>query len=380
MTMQISRRQTPTRLDEREIVDYLVEHLNAYQRQVVVNYYVALKTKHFVILAGPHDVDKMGLAQGLAEILLGESSLQWCSFQAHPWWATRTGNPGRFAIAHTQFNTLKLLDFVEVASASEAARLHVPFFVGIRQISLAEVECYFNDLPRGLLCLADASTIRVDLPQNVYVTGTMDAKDGQSLVLSQEVRQATVVQVNRDHFVPSAKPRKTSQHSVDWQRRFIGSTIRHIDHAKAKLAQILPDGCVPLAPLVELERFCGAVGLSSSVFEEVWLYLANAFDDDGRGLFVEPVIENLRIAQDYVLAQNVLPYVTYKSSQWAKGIDMWDQVSRYLAPHFPRAHTWIAGLLEHRYVDPPRNTVMIPAIEPGLQTCDEKVMVGSDCQ
>ena len=82
--MQISQQRASTRLDEREIVEYLVEHLNVYQRQVVVNYYIALKAKHFVILAGPRDVDKMGLAQGLSGILLGEPSMQWCSFQAHP--------------------------------------------------------------------------------------------------------------------------------------------------------------------------------------------------------------------------------------------------------------------------------------------------------
>ena len=71
---------------------------------------------------------------------------------------------------------------------------------------------------------------------------------------------------------------------------------------------------------------------------EAWLYLANAFDGDGRGLFVEPVIENLRIAQDYVLMQSVLPRV---SSQRAGASGIWSEVSEYLAPRFPRAYAWV---------------------------------------
>jgi hypothetical protein len=337
IAMQVSQQKTATRPDERGIVDYLVEHVNAYQREVVVNYYVALKTKPFVILAGPPDVDKMCLAQGLAEILVGWPSLQWCLFQAHPWWTTRTGAPSHFAMAHAQFNTVKLLDSIEAALAGEAIGL--PFFIGIERMSPAEVVCYFDDLPRGLLWQADGSTVRIPRSKNLYITGTLDVEGQARAVLSQEVyRHATVIQVDRGHFAPSARRRKTSQQRLDWQQRFARSTIRHGDHARAKLAQILPNGHAPFAPLDELERRLGAAGFSPFVFEEAWLYLANAFDGEGHGLFVEPVIENLRIAQDYVLMQSVLPRV---SGQWAGASGIWSEVSEYLAPRFPRAYAWV---------------------------------------
>jgi len=74
--MQIPQRQTSMGPEEHEIVDRLVEHIGIYQREVIVNYYTALKAKQFVILAGPPDVDKMCLAKGLAETLVGWSSLQ----------------------------------------------------------------------------------------------------------------------------------------------------------------------------------------------------------------------------------------------------------------------------------------------------------------
>jgi hypothetical protein len=337
MAMQVSQRKTAARPGEREIVDCLIEHVNAYQREVVVNYYVALKTKPFVILAGPPDVDKMCLAQGLAEILVGWPSLQWCLFQAHPWWTTRTGAPGHFAMAHAQFNTVKLLDSIEAASAVEAMKL--PFFVGIERMSPAEVVCYFDDLPRGLLWQADGSTVRIHRSKNLYITGTLDVEEQARVVLSQEVyRHATVLQVDRGHLAPSTGRRKTSQRRLDWQQRFARSTIRHGDHARAKLAQILSNGHAPFAPLDELVLRLGVAGFSPFIFEEACLYLANAFDGEGRGLFVEPVIENLRIAQDYVLMQSVLPRVR---SQWAEAPRVWSEVSEYLAPRFPRAYAWV---------------------------------------
>lgn len=85
MAMQIARQLTATAPAEHEMVDHLTGYLGAYPREVVVNYYVTLKTKPFVILTGPCEVDKMGLARGFAETLVGSDSLQCCSFQAHPW-------------------------------------------------------------------------------------------------------------------------------------------------------------------------------------------------------------------------------------------------------------------------------------------------------
>ena len=355
--MQVSQRQTSIEPDEHEIVDHLVEHISAYQREVVVNYYIALKTKHFVILAGPPDVDKMRLAQGLAEILVGWPSLQWCLFQAHPWWTTHTGAPGDLAMAQARFNTLKMLDSIEAAEASEA--VGSPFFVGIERMSPAEVVCYFQDLPRGLLWQADGSTHRIRLPKNLYITGTLDVEEKERPVLSQDVyRHATIIQVERSHFAPSAGLHKTLQQRPDWQQRFARSVIRRGDHARAKLAQLLPNSYAPLAPLYELERRLGVAGFPPFVLEEAWLYLANAFDGDGRGLFVEPVIENLRIAQDYVLMQSVLPRL---NSQWAETPAIWGEVSEYLAPRFQRAYAW-AGHLPGQ--SPSGRRLGLPGYEP----------------
>lgn len=223
MVMQALERRTSIGSGEHEIMDHLVEHLAACQREVVINYYLALKTKRFVILTGPPDVDRMRLAQGLAEVIVGRPSLQWCFLPAHPWWTTQTGVPGYYAVTHARFNTMKLLDCIEAAKAIEG--MGRPFFVGIERMSPAEVVCYFQDLPRGLLWQADGSTCRIRLPRNLYITGTLDVRRDQNrLALSQKVRdQVTVIQVKRNCFAPSAPPRKVLRGRPDWQRRFVAN-------------------------------------------------------------------------------------------------------------------------------------------------------------
>ena len=224
MVMQISQRRRSIGLGEHEIVDHLVEHIGVYRREVVVNYYTALKTKQFVILAGPPDVDKMRLAQGLAEAMVGWPSLQWCLLQAHPWWTTQTGLPGYYAMAHTQFNAMKLLDCIDAAKSTETGGL--PFLVIIERMSPAEVACYFQDLPSGLLWQADGSTRRIHLPRNLYVTGTLDVKDSDKLVLSPEVyHHAALIRLEHGHFAPSVEPRKPSHRSRDWQQRFVVNVL-----------------------------------------------------------------------------------------------------------------------------------------------------------
>jgi hypothetical protein len=335
MATQVSRHLS-VRAGERELVDYLVEHVYAYRREAVVNHYVTLKSKRFVILAGPHDVDRMRLAQGVAEALVGKSTFQWSCFQAHPWWSTHTGYPSHFATAHARFNALKLSDLIEIAS--EDGKEGLPFFVGVKRMSLAEVECYFHDLPRGLLWRADASTVRVHLPDNLFVIGTLDVDENNSAWSQDVSRYTAVVHIGHDDLAFPERRRNIAWPKADWEQQFIRSRIRHGDQAKAKLARILPGNLKPLFPLDELRRQLGVIALPPFVLEEAWLYLANAFDDEGRGLFAESVAENLAIAHDYVLVQNVLPHIMAQRDAMPGA---WDEVREYLAPRFPHAYAWV---------------------------------------
>jgi hypothetical protein len=318
------------------MVDSLVEQFDTYPREVLVNYYTALKTTRFVILASPREADKESLAQGLARALVGYPSLQWSPIRAHPWWTSQTGSPRQMAEAHARFNSLKLRDFIEAASTSEMLGLPFSFFASIKHMSPAEVVCYFEDLPRGRFWNADGSTVPIDLPTNLFITGTLNAEHDEMPILSPEVHHlAMTIWVNPGQCPPGRKQNGRSRAKLDWQQTFITSGTRSGEEARAKLARILPDDCVPLAPLDELARLLGTGRFSSSTCEKAWLYLANAFEEQGRGLFVHAPMENLAIAQDYAMAQIVIPAVR---GRWARTPWMEETVTNYLAPRLPRAY------------------------------------------
>jgi len=328
---------------ERLIVDHLVERVGAYNREVLVNYYVALKAKRFVVLAGSSTLDKMSLAQGLAEALVPVPGRQWSLLQAHPWWVSRSGNPGQLALLHARFSSLKLLEALEEAGVSEDAGLPMPFFVGIDCMSPAEAVCYFDDLPNSRMWLPDGRVVRVRVPHNLYVTGSLDVEDRELMVLSPELcGQAITIRLWQDDAAPNARARSRGEPRLDRQAMFVRAAVRTPDQARARLAQVLTDKSAPLGPLDEVVRRLGVQGLSPSVYEEALLYLANAFAEDGHGLFVEAVSENLAIAQDYALAQSVLPHVV--TGRLEPSTVRHDELKEYLTPRFPRAHAWIERL------------------------------------
>ncbi len=188
--MQVARKWTAR---ERGTVDRLAQHLAIYPRETVLRYYCALMTRRFVILAGPAGRDKVSLARGVAEVLAGPSDSRWCLLRAHAWWTTRTGNAARFADLHARFSTLKVLAFIEEAGAAEAAQLS--FFLCLEQMSPAEVLCYFDDLPRGILWQPDGSVSRVRLPGNLYVTGTIDLGQREQVFLPRQRPAVAIVEI-----------------------------------------------------------------------------------------------------------------------------------------------------------------------------------------
>jgi hypothetical protein len=237
---------------------------------------------HFVIPAGPREVDKDSLAAGLAKALVGQPCLQWSLIQARPWWTTQMGSPRQMAEAHARFNSFRLHDFIEAASTSEGLGLPFSFFAGIRQMSPAEVVCCFEDPPRGLFWRADGSAVRTHLPANHFVTGTLDENKDEMLILSPEVhRHAMTIQLDPDHCPSPSRFRGPSRPRLSWQQAFITSGVRRSDGAREKLARILPEGCAPLARLDDPARHLGTIRFPSSVSEKAWIYLVNTFDHGG---------------------------------------------------------------------------------------------------
>jgi hypothetical protein len=274
--------------------------------QILMNGYIALNSKRMVILRGARNSDTAHLVQSIASLMRVRPEEQ-CFLQAHPWWAVGTGAPGFWAMAHTQFNALKLRDFIDMATAYEA--MARPFLVCMERLSPAELLCYFEHLPHGELWQPDGSTLPVRLPINLYLVGTLGHSEYADVLLDPAIYQYAVV-----ISIPPVGETVWQRCKERWRARHDGqrelrSSVRTVEGAMRKLSSILPTGTPPLAPLAEVARRLRLTRLPHWLLRDGWLYLSNAFDAFGAPLLARGAMENLSLAQDLFLTQTTLPYL-----------------------------------------------------------------------
>jgi hypothetical protein len=148
----------------------------------IIHFYVALKSKPLMLLAGPSQSGKIALVQCLATALTGGSSWR-CQFMpGHAWWAGRSGNVGLFTEAQTRLNTGKILALIEEAQRPEnTSRV---FVACLTRISPAELEGFFAgtafQLQRGELMQLPTTHLAepIPFPPNLMLIGTHRRRRG----------------------------------------------------------------------------------------------------------------------------------------------------------------------------------------------------------
>jgi len=291
---------------ERDILAYIVGQTSgldaAWPANEVINLYVALKTKLFAVLTGPREAGQRRLARRFARALVGPHPIQHQTLQAHPWWANHTGDVGHYGTLQTRLNGLKLYECLHAAATAVSDGL--AFFVHLEDMSPAEVEGYFCDLPNGFhqgdgRLYLPGSTVRcpAQFPANLYVIGTMDHRCDSGYHFSQCVlTTATIIHVMPLASAPTfhTLPTSTSPPS-SYQQVFIESAVRDEDRARTKLRAVLGDEGPAQEPLDEMEWLLWAhhIELDPVALRAGLCYLANGFDSEGRGLFAADPVANL---------------------------------------------------------------------------------------
>ncbi len=332
-------------LAERDILAHIVGHISGpnadWPANEVINLYVALKTKPFVILTGSPGGGHRLLASCFARALVGPHPIQHQILQSHPWWASRTGDVGHYGALQARLNSLKFYECLQAASAPD----DLAFFVHLEDMSPAEVEGYFCDVPNsfhrgdGRLHLP-SFTVRcpAQFPANLYVIGTLEQRWDSGYHFSHCVLTMTTV----IHTMPSASTRAFHTPPVStfpppsYQRVFVQSAVRDEARAREKLRAILDDENPVRELLEEVEWLLWAqhIELDPVALHAGLCYLANSFDLDGRGLFAADPATNLAIALDYIIAQEVLPRLKETS---AGNEAAQQKLADYLTGRHPRA-------------------------------------------
>ncbi|WP_396116485.1 AAA family ATPase [Cytobacillus oceanisediminis] len=193
----------------------IIEHINQYiaskgfyyPKEEVINLFLSLKSKPFVILSGISGTGKTKMVQWFAESLgATEKNGQYTLIPVRPDWSDGSDLLGYVDIKG---------DFKEgpLTKAIKAAQEHpeLPYFVLLDEMNLARVEYYFSDIlsvmesrkweegkvVSSTLLSEEVAKEEVTLPNNLYVIGTVNMDETTHPFSKKVLDRANTIEFNR---------------------------------------------------------------------------------------------------------------------------------------------------------------------------------------
>ncbi|MBH0174252.1 AAA family ATPase [Fictibacillus sp. 23RED33] len=215
-------RDTNTKEEKSDIkVSNVTNHIHSYiqskgffyKREEVINLYLSLKTKPFVILSGISGTGKTKMVQWFAECLgATENNGQFTLIPVRPDWSDGSDLLGYIDIKG-DFKKGPLTSVLERAMDNPIK----PYFVLLDEMNLARVEYYFSDLlsvmesrrwENGEMITTPVLPFEVNgrdiiLPSNVYIVGTVNMDETTHPFSKKVLDRANTIEFNRvqlDHF------------------------------------------------------------------------------------------------------------------------------------------------------------------------------------
>lgn len=281
-------------------------------RLSIVNLYVSLKSKPMAILTGAAHSGKSEVVRRLAQFLTDGDPIRYQMMNGHAWWAEKTRDVAFFIEAQTRFNTAKMLAIIE--EAWQPDKTNRVFVACLTHISPAELLGFFSEvasqLQRGQIIRLPRAhlTEPIPYPPNLFLIGTMDTTHfdwSDENLFSKTTR----IQWPECEMKPTAEPDRVL--TPLGETEFLCSLIRSETAARLKLYRILGSEQQFLHPLLSAERVLNEhkIRLPGSVRGETLIYLANAWSNEGIGLFDPVTPNNHALALDLAIVQILLPRI-----------------------------------------------------------------------
>lgn len=338
----------PTIENEKALLEYFIATATAHglqwDRQSLIHFYVTVKTHASILVVGPANSGKIALVQAFVQAVTTEPVKQSQMMVGHAHWASRTHNIANFVELQSRFNDNQILSLMMEGSSAENHR--ELFIACLTRITPFEIYRYlsvpgFQFWPwmshqKGS---RDAERV-VPFPANFRLISTMDADRFQWCDSDLLTYTAVVQRPAGAVFVASQPIQSTSYHR---HIAFTDLCVLETAAAYCKLKQLLRGSPMPFAPLLQVSAIMRAHGvrLPSRIMNQSVKYLANAWSEEGDGLFDVSNKLNLQIGQDMTLVQYLLPWAA------ASGLSttlLQENLAQLLDDRFPRAayflHNW----------------------------------------
>lgn len=299
-------------LDQQLIIDHVSSYIQSkgfyYEKKDLINFFLSLKTKPFVILSGISGTGKTKIVQWFAESLgATEENGQFTLIPVRPDWSDSSDLLG-YVNLQGEFQERPLIKVLENADANP----NRPYFVVLDEMNLARVEYYFSDFlsviesrkwKDGKIItspvLPESITNKhITIPSNVYIIGTVNMDETTHPLSKKVLDRANTIEfntVNLDYFnflmdIEEKEPEIVSNSSLATEYLHLKECFKENEDLVRNISTIL----------IEVNKTLESVGaqVGYRIRDEICFYMA--YNEKGKLLSFDEAL-------DYQIYQKILP-------------------------------------------------------------------------
>lgn len=299
-------------LDQQSIIDHVSSYIQSkgffYEKKDLINFFLSLKTKPFVILSGISGTGKTKIVQWFAESLgATEENGQFTLIPVRPDWSDSSDLLG-YVNLQGEFQERPLIKVLENADANP----NRPYFVVLDEMNLARVEYYFSDflsviesrkwkdgkIVTSPVLPESIANKHITIPSNVYIIGTVNMDETTHPLSKKVLDRANTIEfntVNLDYFnflmdVEEKEAEIASNRSLETEYLHLKECFKDNEDLVRNISTIL----------IEINKILESVGaqVGYRIRDEICFYMA--YNEQGKLLSFD---ESL----DYQIYQKILP-------------------------------------------------------------------------
>ena len=268
-----------------QIKEYIASKGFSYDGELIENFYLSLKSKPFVILAGTSGTGKTRLVRLFAEAIGANYKL----VSVRPDWSDSSDLFGHVNLKG-EFVPGAIIDYIHEAAKSE--NINIPYFLCLDEMNLARVEYYLSDFLSIIetrhredgrvvtdeIILDKAASVtygKVILPENLYVIGTVNMDETTFPFSKKVLDRANTIEFSYVDLVPDFSEALEAAEAQNCKNDFLKTDyITLMSDTATEDRQFVSDICLELQEINEiLQRAQAHVGYR--VRDEIVFYMLN---------------------------------------------------------------------------------------------------------
>lgn len=299
-------------LDQQSIIEHVSSYIQSkgffYEKKDLINFFLSLKTKPFVILSGISGTGKTKIVQWFAESLgATEENGQFTLIPVRPDWSDSSDLLG-YVNLQGEFQERPLIKVLENADANP----NRPYFVVLDEMNLARVEYYFSDflsviesrkwkdgkIVTSPVLPESITNKHITIPSNVYIIGTVNMDETTHPLSKKVLDRANTIEfntVNLDYFnflmdIEEKEAEVVSNSSLATKYLHLKECFKENEDLVRNISTIL----------IEINESLESVGaqVGYRIRDEICFYMA--YNEKGKLLSFDE-------AFDYQIYQKILP-------------------------------------------------------------------------